>query len=258
MATGASDRPDGHSVALTSPAFAVSPDLTRCSGDDGTPSVTDPSSNRELPPSEGTQARAAEAAAVRRRWITLAEVLTVIAVSISGLTLWNSWSERRDSEATKQAEEQRTSSRAATLVLTAADAGKDKLLLKPAADEQAVQSQTVTFPKALGVSAAETTGEPRIEAVWFEDALEKARDKAGLPDDSRGDERLPVGITTRFLVDGNAYVDVAIYDVGYTITGRWLSGHTVTLRGLSLVSRAKSDNAQARLDARWARLLPHK
>ena len=205
-----------------------------------------------------TQTRAAEAAAVRRRWITLAEVLTLIAVSISGLTLWNSWSERRDSEATKHVEEQRASSRAVTLVLTAANADKDKLLLKPGADEQAVQSQTVTFPKALAVAPAETTGEPRIEAGWFEDALEKARDKAGLPDDSRGDERLPVAITTRFLVDGEAHVDVAIYDIGYTISGKWLSGHTVTLRGLSLVSHVKSGSTQATLDARWDRLLPHK
>jgi hypothetical protein len=219
-------------------------------------------SPRQDPPSSSdagiTQTRAAEAAATRRRWITLAEVLTVIAVSISGLTLWNSWSERRDTETAKQAEERRASSRAATLVLTAANADKGKLLLKPAADEQAVQSQTVAFPKTLGISPAETTGEPRIEAAWFEDALEKARDKAGLPDDSRGDERLPVAITTRFLVDGNPHVDVAIYDVGYTISGRWLRGHTVTLRGLSLVSHVKSASAQASLDARWTRLLPPK
>lgn len=200
----------------------------------------------------------AEAAAVRRRWITLAEVLTVIAVSISALTLWNSWSERRDTAVTKDAEQRQASSRAATLVLTAASADKGKLLLKPAADEQAVQSQTLTFPSSLGLPPTETTGEPRIEAGWFEDALQKARDKAGKPDDSRGDERLPVAIATRFLVNGTAHTDVAIYDVGYTISGHWLSGHTVTLRGLSLVSRVKSGRPQPGLDARWARLLPPK
>lgn len=211
------------------------------------------------PPGDaGTQARAAEAAASRKRWITLAEVLTVIAVAISGLTLWNSWSERRDSEASKNAEAQRASSRAATLVLTATSAGKGELVLKPGAEDQTVQSQTVTFPKSLGVAPAETTGEPRIEASWFEGALVKARSHAGLPDDSRGDERLPVAITTSFLVDGEPHVDVAIYDIGYTIAGRWLSGHTVTLRGLSLVSRVKSRNAGASLDARWAKLAPRK
>ncbi|KRC81277.1 hypothetical protein ASE13_02410 [Sphingomonas sp. Root241] len=35
------------------------------------------------------EARAAESAAVRRRWITLGKVLAVIAAVISGLTLWN-------------------------------------------------------------------------------------------------------------------------------------------------------------------------
>jgi hypothetical protein len=204
------------------------------------------------------QTQAAEAAATRRRWITLAEVLTVVAVAISGLTLWNSWSERRDSETSRQVEARQASSRAATLVLTATSSGKGTLLLKPAAEEQAVQSQTIAFPTPLALAPAQTTGEPRIEATWFESALEKARDKADLPDDSRGDERLPVAITTRFLVDGKPHEDVAIYDIGYTISGHWLSGHTVTLRGLSLVSRVKRATSQASLNARWKTLLPAK
>jgi hypothetical protein len=202
--------------------------------------------------------QAAQAAATRRRWITLAEVLTVVAVSISALTLWNSWSERRDAEVTKHNEAQQASSRAATLVLTATSSGKGTLILKPGDEAQTVQSQTVTFPAALSVDPAQTTGEPRIEAGWFEKSLEKAREQAGLPDDSRGDERLPVTITTRFLVDGKPHEDVAIYDVGYTIAGHWLSGHTLTLRGLSLVERVKPASSQVRLDARWTSLLPRK
>lgn len=202
------------------------------------------------------EARAAEAAAIRRRWITLGEVLAVIAVIISGLTLWNNWSQRSDSEAARHAETRQASARAATLVLTAATADQRELALRPAADGQSVQSQHIAFPTALGAAPAETTGEPRIEAAWFERALKKARNQAGLPDDSRGDERLPVVITTRFLVDSEAHEDVALYDIGYTISGRWLSGHSVTLRGLSLVARVKADEAQARLDARWKRLVP--
>ena len=198
----------------------------------------------------------AEAAAIRRRWITLGEVLAVVAVIISALTLWNNWSARSDSETARNAEARRASARAVTLVLTATASGDRALALKPASTEQSVQSQTIAFPTALGAAPAETTGEPRIEAAWFESALKKARGKAGLPDDSRGDERLPVAITTRFLVDGEAHEDVALYDIGYTISGRWLSGHSVTLRGLSLVSRVRNGNAQAMLDARWAKLLP--
>ncbi|MET0240631.1 MAG: hypothetical protein ABW184_12125 [Sphingobium sp.] len=217
-----------------------------------------PDSEKPDKPGAKAEARAVEAAAIRRRWITLGEVLAVIAVLISGLTLWNSWSERSDSEVAKTTEAKRASTRAATLILTTAEADKRKLALKPAADSQSVQSQTIMFPTALGAAPAETTGEPRIEAEWFEAALKKARDKANMPDDSRGDERLPVVIATRFLVDGEAHEDVALYDIGYTISGRMFSGHSVTLRGLSLVSRLKSAGAQTKLDARWVRLFPQK
>jgi hypothetical protein len=200
--------------------------------------------------------RAVEAAAIRRRWITLGEILAVIAVTISALTLWNSWSERSESNAAKSAEAKQSSVKATTLMLVAVDSGKRALALRPASTEQSVQSQKILLPSALTVAPVETTGEPRIEARWFESALIKAREAAHLPDDSRGDERLPVVIITRFLADGDAHEDVALYDIGYTVSGRLLSGHDVTLRGLSFVSRAKSANAQSRLDGRWKSLVP--
>lgn len=209
--------------------------------------------------SEEAESRAkdrAEAAKLRRRWITLGEVLGVAAVLISGLTLWNNWSDRRETKAEKAATEQRASAKVAKLVLVAADGGKQTLTLKPAAPEQSVQSQTILFPTPLGVSPAATTGEPRIEGGWFEHALVKAREAAGLPDNSRGDERLPVVIVTQFLADGDPHEDVALYDVGYTITGNFIAGHSVTLRGISLVAKVKRGQAQAKLDARWKTPLP--
>lgn len=209
-----------------------------------------------LPPRESsTQVKAA---ATRRRWVTLGEVLAVIAICISALTLWNNWGERNDSAAGKHADAQRASTRAVTLVLVSASSGASRLTLKPASGEQSIQSQRIVFPTALGAAPAETTGEPRIEAAWFEHALKNARGLAHLADDSRGDERLPVAITTHFLVDGDPHEDVAIYDIGYGITGHWLGGHTVNLRGVSLVSRVKTGSAQARLDARWNNLFPRK
>lgn len=202
------------------------------------------------------EARAVEAAAIRRRWITLGEVLAVIAVTISGLTLWNSWSERSETKAAKQAEAQQSSTKAATLVLVTEDGGKRTLALRPASADQTVQSQKLLLPAALKLTPVETTGEPRIEAKWFENALVKAREAAHLPDNSRGDERLPVAIVTRFLSNGVPHDDVALYDIGYTVSGRFLGGHSVTLRGLSLVTHAKAAEAQSRLDQRWARLHP--
>jgi hypothetical protein len=202
-------------------------------------------------------AEKAEAAAICRRWITLGEMLAVAAVLISALTLWNSWSERSSTEAEKAAEAKQSSTKAATLILRAQDSGKT-LTLTPGSSDQSVQSQTIRFPTALGVGPAETTGEPRIEGSWFESALKDARERTGLPDNSRGDERLPVMITTQYLVDGDAHVDVALYDIGYTIEGRMLGGHTITLRGLSLVTRGKASGMAAKLDARWIRLFPDK
>jgi len=202
------------------------------------------------------EARSAEAADIRRRWITLGEALAVAAAVISALTLWNSWSERADTEDTHRAEARRASLRAQTLVLTATRESERVLALRPTYADQSVQAQSISFPKALGAAPVQTTGEPRVEAVWFADALKKARDNAGMPDDSRGDERLPVAIKTQFVIDGRTYEDIAIYDVGYTIAGRLLGGHTVALRGVSLVSHIKSREMQADLDARWATFFP--
>jgi hypothetical protein len=204
------------------------------------------------------EARANETAAIRRRWITLGEVLTVIAVAISALTFWNNWSERSDTKAELKLNAERVSARAGALVLIAANVDKQTLALKPASVEQTVQSQKIQFPTALGTAPVETTGEPRLEAVWFEHALYKAREAAKLPDNSRGDERLPTIIVTRFLVNGEPHEDAALYDIGYTISGRFLGGHSVALRGLSLVTKVKSGTAQAKLDARWRVLNPSK
>jgi hypothetical protein len=210
-------------------------------------------------PSKQAQDRAdkAEAAAIRRRWITLGEVLAVAAVVISGLTLWNNWSERSDSQAEKAAEAEQSSTKAATLLFNVKMSVDGRtLILTPASEIQSVQSQTVYFPAGLGVEPAATTGQSRVEAGWFETPLKKAREKAGMPDDSRGDERVPVAIVTRFLIDGAPHQDVALYDVGYTVKGRLLGGHNVMLRGISLVSRTKESGLQAKLDARWKAILP--
>ncbi len=196
---------------------------------------------------ETPQARAAEAAAIRRRWITLGEVLAVVAVVISGLTLWNSYQERSSTEAEKAAEKQAKSEKAQTLILSASADGRS-LSLAPRDPDQAIQGQTIVFPSALGVDSVETV-DPRIEAGWIESAAGK------IPKSARrgsGDARLPVAITTRFVSGGETYVDTAIYDLGYRVD-EGLLDTDVDLLGLSLVERSAARNAQARLDALWKR-----
>lgn len=209
-------------------------------------------------PPESNAAAKAEASATRRRWITLGEVLTVIAVLISALTFWNNWNQRSVDHAQKTAEANRAAMHSGMLVLASTNVGKRELVLKPASSEQSVQNQHIAFPTALGVPPADTTGEPRIDAAWFEHALIKARGAAHLPNNGHGDAPLPVAITTRFLVDGDERTDIALYDIGYSMSAGWFGSHSITLRGVSLIARVKGNTAQARLDARWSRAFPHK
>lgn len=188
-----------------------------------------------------------EAAAIRRRWITLGEVLAVVAVTISGLTLWNSYSERNAAEAERAAEKQKEQTVARTLLLKATGTGK-RMALAAYDPDQAIQSQNIIFPGAIGIDPIATLIEPRIEAAWIRKAI------AGLPKDGKasGDARVPVAITTRFVSDGATSIDTAIYDVGYARDDGGLFGGTeVELLGLSLVERVKTDRAQQRLDALW-------
>lgn len=193
-----------------------------------------------------------EAAERRRRlrWLTLAEILGVSALVISGLTLWNNYSERRHSEETHSAESRAASIKARSLVLrSSVEKDGDRLALG-ATGSQVIQGQTIAFPKALGLDPVDST-DPRIEASWFEDGLKKARRAAGEAEKPRGDARVPVAITTRFTVDGEVAEDVTLYDVGYGLSSSFLGGTSLKLRGISLIGRSPPEMAGARLDALW-------
>jgi hypothetical protein len=195
-----------------------------------------------------TQAERKEAAAIRRRWITLGEVLAVIGVVISALALWNSWSERSSAEKERAAQKAQQANASRIVVLRASGSGK-RLALAAHDPDQAIQSQTLLFPSAFGLGAFDTT-EPRIEAEWVKRAVRKAHEKE---EKVRGDLRMPVAVTTRFVADGRAFTDTALYDVGYKESGGGLfEGTDVQLKGLSLIGRTKAATAQKQLDAFWA------
>jgi hypothetical protein len=179
-----------------------------------------------------TAAERDAAARTRRRWITFGEVLAVIGVIISGLALWDSYSERRQSAAERAAEKAKQSSASRTLVLRADGEGR-MIRLAPHNPGQAVQGQTLLFPSAFGLGAV--------------DAAAHAKDPR-VP----GDARVPVAITTRCVAGGESFSDTALYDVGYKENGGGLFGGTnVELKGLALIARVKPAQAQAQLDALW-------
>jgi len=200
-----------------------------------------------------------EAAAIRRRWITLGEVLAVAAVLISGLTFWNAYSERTSAEEMRAAEKAEQAaakakdaalSQTITLRATATDGGRS-LTLAPLDPEQAVQSLSIAFPSALGSSGVPAVIEPRIEARWVREAARAARRAEG-ENRPAGDRLLPIAITTRFVSGGETYADTTLYDLGYRIDSSLLGGTEVELSGLSRVGRVAPGKAQARLDAIWA------
>ena len=186
----------------------------------------------------------AETARVRRRWINLGEALAVVAVVISGLTFWNSYKERTESREEKQAESQKASVAAVTLVLRARPTkDRDALEISPADPDQTIQSQRIVFATSAGIDPIDTTGEAHIDADWIANAV-KGKDR---PHDR--DLRLPIALTTRFVnTDGVQAEATALYNLGYRIEGK-LIGTSVKLTGLSLIGKTTPDAVKKRLDA---------
>src|SRR5882757_2321996 len=81
----------------------------------------------------------AEAAAIRRRWITLAEIVAIAGLVISGVSLWMSWADRRADEQEKQVEKASKTKARTLVLLTGAPAhGGEQLMLKD--NEHPIQS----------------------------------------------------------------------------------------------------------------------
>ena len=199
----------------------------------------------ELPP---TPVEKAEAAAIRRRWITLGEVVAVAAVVISGLTFWNSWSERQDAAAERQAEraaesKEKAVSNVVLLTGTAEDDGASLALSDPA---HRIQQVVVRFPKALGVSPQTSVLEPKIEADWIAAPMLKLTDGGA----DRREGRLPVAITASYWDADVQRTSTAIYDLVWRTEPRTLQGRTLKLRGVILRERIAGDG-QARIDGMW-------
>ncbi|HET8611324.1 MAG TPA: hypothetical protein VFL92_00995 [Sphingomonas sp.] len=188
----------------------------------------------------------------RLRWITLGEAVAIAAVIISGLGLWNNYEERQQSRAERaadSADRQRAPSPAPFHLKATANAGADTLILAPIDGAQVIQSQTIRFPPSFNLTPVTTTGDARIEAGWFADALKNDRRHRKLAEETQGDERLPVMIETDYLADGKELRSRAYYDIGYALEGHFLSGSSVRLRGLSLIGRAPANASPPAMDA---------
>lgn len=191
-----------------------------------------------------TAAERAEKAAIRRRWISLAEWVGIAALLVSIGGLWMTWSDHKADQAEKASENVEKS----LVTFTATRVGRGATLTLSDPDHR-IQEIDVAFPPSLGVPAQTGLAEPQISAQWFDSALLKATDRG--PDDRSG--RIPVLIIATWW-DGDAKkTDRAIYQVRWKTAGRLFRGRTLDLEGASLAERG---GTPARLDALWAKEKP--
>lgn len=190
-----------------------------------------------------TPAEQAEARAIRRRWVTLGEVVAVAGLVIGGLTLWNSWDERRTENSEKSAEASLAKAAAARLDLkVTVEDGKLVNLTDPQHELLDVQ---VAFPAALKVDARSPVL-PTIEADWFTPQMLRATD--GGPDEREG--VLPVLVRASYRVEDATRTETAIVDVLWRTSGRVLAGRSLKIIGARIRQRGGD---QARLDALWTK-----
>jgi hypothetical protein len=189
----------------------------------------------------------------RLRWLTLGEAVAVAAVIISGLGLWTSYEDRRQDRADKAAEATRATPQAPFHLRAGASRDGSTLALTPVVADHVIQGQTIRFPPSFHLSPVTTTSDARIEAGWFDSTLKADRRTRQLPDETQGDERVPVMIQTDYLAGGATLSARAYYDIGYALEGHFLRGSSVKLRGLSLIGPAAMQDTPAdqRLAGLW-------
>lgn len=193
-----------------------------------------------------TPAEKAEARAIRRRWLTIGELVAVAGVIIAGVSLWVSWADKRD-EASQKANAASKAAAAETrldLRATVGDGGKQVVLSDP---EHEILDTAVAFPRSLGASA-QAPVLPRIESSWFGGAVLMATDKGA----DKREGRLPVLVTVSYRAGDATKQDRAIVELVWRTSGRILAGRELRIEAARIRERGGD---QARIDALWAQEL---
>jgi hypothetical protein len=179
------------------------------------------------------------------RWLTVGEIVGVAALVIAGLGYWDAHRDRVAQARAHQAEIEAVALKHSFLMTGTPNGAGDRVRLASVNSDQVIQTQTVWFPTAIRAGSVETTGDPRLDAGWVEAGLRRTagKSKAG---------RLPVGVLTIFIEDGQTRTDRAVYQLGYSLHPRFLRGDRVELEGLSLARRGVAGDLQAVVDRLWS------
>jgi len=180
------------------------------------------------------------------RWLTLGEIVGVLAVIIAALGLGENHREHVEAAKEHQAEIAAGALKDTFLMTGALNRDGDVVRLTAVHPDQVIQTQTVWFPAAIRGDSVETTGNPRLEAGWIADGVRKAAGKS-----KQG--RVPVGVQTVYIEDGETRTDNAVYDLAYSLHPRFLQGDKVELDGLSLARRGVTGSLQSAVDGIWGR-----
>jgi hypothetical protein len=186
----------------------------------------------------------------RRRqgfWLTVGEIVGVLALGVAGLNYWDSHQQHAEEEKRAQAH---TQAAVAFVAVGEADREGRTVALRPLKSAQAIQSQRYTFPKDVLDRPVEIAADkPRIQADWVASGLKRALEAAHAK--GEGSARVPVLIDTTYVEDGDTRTDLSLYQLGFSWKKTFLSGRQVRLEGLALAKRHPSADAATQMETRW-------
>lgn len=192
-----------------------------------------------------TPAEKAEARAIRRRWLTIGELVAVAGVVIAGLTLWINWSDQRSARDQRARAEGKQVVEQARLALRATVEDGSRVALSD--PEHEILEMTVAFPSALKL-AEQAPVLPRIESDWFADKVLEASD--GGADVREG--RLPMLVAVSYRAGEMTRRDRTIVELVWRTNGRLLTGRRLRIEAARIRERGGD---QARIDALWSQEL---
>ncbi|MBV8681899.1 MAG: hypothetical protein JO111_03425 [Caulobacteraceae bacterium] len=183
----------------------------------------------------------------QRFWLTAGEIVGVLALVIAGLNYWEG--RQQHAEANRQAESS-ARAEAAFVAVGAADREGRSIVISPLKAAQAIQTQRYLFPKDLSASPHEiNAARPEIDVGWIAEGLRAALGAAHAK--GAGEGVIPVAVETTYVEEGDERTDLSLYRVGYSWKPRLFGGEQIRLRGLALVRRGLTGDAQKLVDARW-------
>jgi len=189
----------------------------------------------------------AEARAIRRRWITIGEMVAVAGVLIAAISLWLNWSNDRSRKQEEKAAKAAEAQEKSRYVVRAVAVGDDQLALQRD-DRHSLGDVTVTFPTSLNIPPQHPAAQT-IDASAFAGELLRLTD--GGPDNRTG--LLPVLLSVQYWVDDREQRTTGIYDIVWKTEARPLRPRALRLIGLRL---RRPGGDQAALDTAWEREAP--